>query len=150
MRRTHLLLLAVFAASACADSVINEIGPDNNQTVSATADSFTYIATNLENVSDKEEFTWVNSEPRAMVNHLSFLPHGYGLLIIRDGVGTVVDSTLLEWELLTESRRGVPGTWSVTLIYTGAFGRSQFTLSPMADGEELPEEARMGRGAPPR
>ena len=131
---TGLLLAAV--AAGCADSVIQELGPGNEETVVSLPDSFTYIASNLENVSDKKVFEWTNSAPRLQTNHQSFLPHGYGLLIIRDAVGTVVDSTLLEYQLVTESRAGVPGLWTVTIIYTGAFGRAQFSIVPLA---ELPE-----------
>ena len=111
--------------------MIRELGPENDETVVSLPDSFTYIASNLDNVSDKEVFEWNNSAPRLQTNHQSFLPHGYGLLIIRDAVGTVVDSTLLEYQLVTESRAGVPGLWTVTLIYTGAFGRAQFSLVPL-------------------
>ena len=137
-----VFLLLVAAGAGCTDSVIRELGPNNGETVVSGPDSFTYIASGLENVSDKVEFEWTNSEPRLQTNHQSFLPHGYGLLIIRDAVGTVVDSTLLEYQLVTESRDGVPGTWTVTIIYTGAWGRAQFSLVP------LPATAAMRAGAP--
>ncbi len=135
MTRLRVVLTAgalMVLAGACSDSVIRELEPGNDQIVVNLPDSFTYIATNLENVSDKVEFEWTNSEPRLTLNHLSFLPHGYGLLIIRDAVGVVVDSTILEYQLVTESRVGVPGPWTITLIYTGAFGRAQFSLVPLA------------------
>jgi hypothetical protein len=135
-------------AGACSDSVIRELEPGNDQIVVNLPDSFTYIATNLENVSDKVEFEWTNSEPRLTLNHLSFLPHGYGLLIIRDAVGVVVDSTILEYQLVTESRVGVPGPWTITLIYTGAFGRAQFSLVPLAVSSASRAAAPVSPGQP--
>lgn len=139
-----VFLLLVAAGAGCADSVIRELGPNNNETVVSGPDSFTYIASSLENVSDKVEFAWTNSEPRLQTNHQSFLPHGYGLLIIRDAAGTVVDSTLLEYQLVTESRVGVPGLWTVTIIYSGAWGRAQFSLVPLP----APPDVRAAAAAP--
>ena len=139
MLAASLLLTAI--GTGCLDSVLRELGPENAETVVSQPDSFTYIASNLENVSDRVTFEWTNNEPRLQLNHLSFLPHGYGLLVIRDAVGAVVDSTLLEYQLVTESRTGAPGLWTVTLIYTVAWGRAQFSLVP------LPADAAL-RGEP--
>ena len=141
MRLAPALLALAVLAGACTDSVIRQLQPGNDEMVTATADSFAYIASNLENVSDKREFVWTNSEPRVQFNHESFLPHGYGLVIIHDAVGVVVDSTILDYQLVTESRAGVPGLWTVTLIYTGAFGRAQFSLVPLP-ADAVPATAR--------
>ena len=80
-----------------------------------------------------------------------------------DAAGSVVDSTLLEYQLTTESRAGVPGTWTILLIYTGAWGRAQFSLVPLT-GDPIAAETRTAsaptvdaiaddrrpRGIPPR
>jgi hypothetical protein len=142
-----LLLLATAGGAGCADSIVTELGPQNNETVAILPDSFTYIATNLENVSDKAVYQWSNSEARLQIIHQSFLPHGYGLLVIKDAVGAVVDSTLLEYQLETESRAGVPGLWTITLIYTGAWGRAQFTLLPLP-ADAVPLKAPAQSAAP--
>jgi hypothetical protein len=139
--RVPFFLLLAATSAGCINSVIREFGPDNDETIVSLPDSLTYLATNLENVSDRVGFEWTNSEPRLQINHQSFLPHGYGLLIIRDAVGAVVDSTLLEYQLVTESRAGVPGLWTVTIIYAAAWGRAQFSLVP------LPADASL-RGDP--
>ena len=131
MRHLSLLLLLATGTTGCADSVINEIQPGNRETVTVVGDSFAYIATNLENVSDRVSFTWNNPMERLTLIHQSFLPHGYGLLVIRDAAGSVVDSTLLEYQLETESRAGVPGLWTIDIIYAAAWGRAQFTLAPL-------------------
>ena len=138
-----LLLLAAGGGAGCADSIVTELGPQNDELVTSLPDSFTYIATNLVNVSDKVVYQWSNSETRLQTIHQSFLPHGYGLIVIQDAVGAVVDSTLLEYQLETESRAGVPGLWTVTLIYTGAWGRAQFTLLPLP-ADAVPLKAPAG------
>ena len=139
MRRLKLLLvLAMAGAAACADSVINVIQPENDRTITVTGDSVTYLVSNLENVSQVDTFTWNNPAERSTIYHQSFLPHGYALMVMFDAVGAVVDSTLLEYQLTTQSLAGVPGTWTVLIIYTGAWGRAQFSLVPLT-GDGLPE-----------
>jgi hypothetical protein len=144
--RMVLVLLLVATGAGCLDSVIRELGPGNSETVVSVPDSFAYLASNLENVSDRVSFEWNNSEPRLQVNHQSFMPHGYGLLVIRDAVGAVVDSTVLDYQLTTESRAGVPGLWSVTLIYVVAWGRAQFSLVPLP-ADAVAEVSSDKRGA---
>ena len=126
-----ILLLAAAITTGCTDSVINVIQPGNQETVTVVGDSFAYIATDLENVSDRVSYTWNNPMERMTLIHQSFLPHGYGLLVVQDASGFVVDSTLLEYQLETESRAGVPGLWTITLIYAAAWGRAQFSLTPL-------------------
>jgi len=134
MRHLGLLLLIATGTGGCADSVINDIQPGNQETVTVVGDSLAYIATDLRNVSDRVTFTWNNPAERLTTIHQSFLPHGYGLLVVREAVGSVVDSTLLEYQLQTYSFAGVPGLWSVTIIYAAAWGRAQFSLVPLVDG----------------
>jgi hypothetical protein len=143
MRRLKLfLLLAIAGTAGCADSVITVIQPVNDRTITMSGDSISYIVTDMENVTQTDTFTWNNPAERLTVLHQSFLPHGYGLLVIFDAVGTVVDSTLLEYQLTTYSLAGVPGTWTVLLIYSSAWGRAQFTLVPLV-GDPPPAEARV-------
>lgn len=145
MRCLRLLLLLVLAGTAgCADSVINVIEPKNERTVSVVGDSLEYLVSNLENVSQVDTFTWNNPQERATIYHQSFLPHGYALMVMFDAVGSVVDSTLLEYQLTTESRAGSPGTWTILIIYTGAWGRAQVSFVPLAGDPVLPE-ARAGK-----
>lgn len=146
MRRLRLLLLLATAGTAgCADSVINVIQPENDREVTVVGDSLMYIVSNLENVSQVDTFTWNNPSERSTIYHQSFLPHGYALMVMLDAVGSVVDSTLLEYQLTTESRAGEPGTWTILIIYTGAFGRAQVSLVPL--DPPVPAEARRS-GAP--
>jgi len=144
MRRLRLLLLLMVGAgtAGCADSVISVIQPKNDKTITVSGDSISYLVTDMENVTQTDTFTWNNPAERLTTIHESFLPHGYVLLVIFDAVGTVVDSTLLEYQLTTYSRAGVPGTWTVLLIYSGAWGRAQFSLVPLV-GEPPPAEDRV-------
>ena len=140
MRRLRLLLvLATAGTAACADSVINVIQPANGREVTVVGDSLMYIVSNLENVSQVDTFTWNNPLERATVYHQSFLPHGYALMVMIDAAGTVVDSTLLEYQLTTQTRAGIPGVWTVLLIYTGAWGRAQVSLVPLTGDPAIAE-----------
>lgn len=142
MRRLRLfLLLATTGIAGCADSVINVIQPANDRTITLVGDSITYLVSNLENVSQVDTFTWNNPDERSTVYHQSFLPHGYALMVMFDAVGNVVDSTLLEYDLVTQSRAGFPGVWTVFIIYTGAWGRAQVSLVPLT-GDPVPAGAR--------
>jgi len=96
-------------------------------------------------VSQVDTFTWNNPLERSTIYHQSFLPHGYALMVMFDAVGTVVDSTLLEYQLTTESRAGVPGLWTILIIYSGAWGRAQFSLVPLT-GDPLAAETRASPG----
>ena len=139
MRRLGLLFL--LATAGCADSVVNVIQPENDRSITVVGDSLAYIVSNLENVSQVDTFTWNNPAERSTIYHQSFLPHGYALMVMFDAVGSVVDSTLLEYNLVTQSFVGVPGVWTVLLIYTGAWGRAQFSLVPLT-GDPVAAEAR--------
>ena len=71
----------------CLDSIVRELGPENDPQVTNTAASFEFKAEDLENVNDELTFNWVNSAPQAAFRHNSFIHHGYGIVIITDGAG---------------------------------------------------------------
>jgi hypothetical protein len=116
--------------TGCLDSVVRELGPDNGPVVVNTPEKFQFTATDLRNVNDRVGWVWTNPAPRAALRHDSFIHHGYGILTIRDAAGVLVDSTLLELDLETESRPGAPGSWTLELILASARGRANFTLTP--------------------
>jgi hypothetical protein len=123
--------LGLLLTLGCADSIVREVDETNNPAVTSTPERFEFIATEMRNVSDKLVFVWPNPATKATVHHDSFLHHGYGVLVIQDAVGAVVDSTLLEWELDTETKVGTPGDWTVTLTLASARGRAEFSLIPI-------------------
>jgi hypothetical protein len=114
----------------CLDSIVRQLGPENDPVVVNTPDKFQFTATDLENVNDKLTFVWPNPAAKAALHHDSFIHHGYGILVIHDAAGQMVDSTLLELDLEAETGSGTPGNWNLTLIFAAARGRVDFTLTP--------------------
>jgi hypothetical protein len=126
-----LLTLCGGILLGCAqDSIVRLLGPENAPSLVDTPERFQFSATDLRNVNDREVFTWPNSAPAASLHHDSFIHHGYGVLVVLDGVGQVVDSTLLELNLDTETKAGTPGDWTLILVLASARGRVDFTLTP--------------------
>jgi hypothetical protein len=123
--------LGLLLTLGCADSIVRELDETNSPAVTNTPEEFDFIATEMRNVNDKLVFVWPNTASRAAVHHNSFLHHGYGILVIQDAVGAVVDSTTLEWELESETSVGVPGDWTVSLTLASARGRAEFSLTPL-------------------
>jgi hypothetical protein len=123
--------LGLLLTLGCADSIVRELDETNSPAVTNTPEEFDFIATEMRNVNDKLVFVWPNTASRAAVHHNSFLHHGYGVLVIQDAVGAVVDSTTLEWELESETSVGVPGDWTVSLTLASARGRAEFSLTPL-------------------
>lgn len=130
--RRRILRLALPAlaalAAACADSIVRVLAPVNEPELTNVTDSLRFEATELENVNDRITWQWENTGTRAAVIHRTFIHHGYGILTIDDALGARVDSTILQYELDTETREGAPGTWTVTLILASARGRVDFQL----------------------
>jgi hypothetical protein len=116
--------------TGCADSIVRILSPDNDPQTVNTPEKFQFTATDLRNVNDRFSVVWPNSAPKAKLIHDSFLHHGYGVLVVTDAAGVTVDSTLLELHLEAETLPGVPGNWTLTLIFAGARGRVNFTLTP--------------------
>ena len=128
--RRSLSLCLLVLGTGCADSIVRILAPENEPQVIDTPEKFQFTATDLRNVNDRVSAVWPNSAPKAKLIHDSFIHHGYGLLIVTDAAGVTVDSTLLELNLESETRSGVPGNWTLTLILAGARGRVNFTLTP--------------------
>jgi hypothetical protein len=135
-----LSLAGAIGLAACQDSILRLIEPENNEQLTLEPDTFRYFLEELRNVSDRRRFTWRNNQPRALFFHRSFLHHGYGLIIIRDAAGTVVDSTILEWELNTDTEVGVPGDWTIDVILSTGRGRVDFSLKGVAADPPIPEK----------
>jgi hypothetical protein len=127
---SRLALCGLTLLLGCQDSIVRLLGPENDPQTVNTAERFQFRATDLRNVNDRLEWVWPNSAPQAALRHDSFLHHGYGILVVLDAVGQVVDSTLLELNLDTETRPGTPGNWTLILVLASARGRADFTLTP--------------------
>jgi hypothetical protein len=127
--QTLIALGALAMLTGCLDSIVRQLGPENDPVVVNSQDKFQFTAADLENVNDKLTFVWPNSGTKAALHHDSFINHGYGILVIHDAVGQMVDSTLMELDLDTETGIGTPGNWNLTLIFAAARGRVDFTLT---------------------
>ena len=125
---TPVLLLMATALAGCADSIIKPLGPENNEQVDNQPGTFRFQAVELDNVHDTRQFTWTNTGPQAAVAHRNFIHHGTVVLMVRDAVGTLVDSIPMEYGLDTETDVGVAGTWQLELRFYGARGRVDVTL----------------------
>lgn len=133
--RVRPLLVAAAAVGlvACADSISRLLDPSVNKVVvTNTPQEFRVQATELRNVNDKATYRWQNGAAQAEFLHRSFLHHGYGIVVVRDAVGKMVDSTLLEYDLDLQTDAGTPGNWTVELYLDGARGRIDFSLKPLA------------------
>jgi hypothetical protein len=130
-RRAGLLALCAAAfLLACADSIVRLLGPENDPQTVNTPERFQFRATDLRNVNDRLTWIWPNPATKAALTHDSFLHHGYGVLVVLDAVGQVVDSTLLELNMEDSTRAGAPGNWTVILVLASARGRADFILTP--------------------
>jgi hypothetical protein len=128
--RVTLVLLAAGLVVGCEDSIVRLLGPENDPVTVDTPERFQFTATDMRNVDDRRVWTWPNTAPVASLTHDSFIHHGYGIVVVLDALGQVVDSTLLELNLEAETRPGTPGDWTVILILASARGRADFTLTP--------------------
>lgn len=126
----------VAAVSACEDSIIKTIGPENDEVVSTTNGVFRYQSWNLDNVHDRRTYTWQNPNKQALVLHRNFVHHGTVLITIRDSRGELVDSVPAEWQLDQVTKVGRPGLWTIKFEYFGARGRVDLSLEPSSG--ELP------------
>jgi hypothetical protein len=129
-RQWGLLALCAGLVLGCADSIVRLLGPENDPQTVNTPERFQFTATDLRNVNDRLVWTWPNPAPKAALAHGSLIHHGYGILVVLDAVGQVVDSTLLEFDLDDSTRVGTPGNWTVILVLASARGRADFTLTP--------------------
>ncbi len=122
--------LGLLLTLGCADSIVRVLDETNNPVVTNTPERFEFLATEMRNVHDRFTFVWSNPASKAAVRHDSFIHHGYGILVVQDAAGQVVDSTLLELNLDTETAVGTPGDWTLTLTLASARGRAEFSLTP--------------------
>jgi hypothetical protein len=128
--RIPLALCALGLVLGCQDSIVRLLGPENAPQTVDTPERFQFTATDMRNVNERQVWTWPNSAPVAALTHDSFIHHGYGILVVLDGAGQVVDSTLLELNLEAETKPGIPGNWTVILVLASARGRVNFVLTP--------------------
>jgi hypothetical protein len=136
--RTPILVRVLLAAglAGCADSIIKPLGPENSEQIDNQPDTFRFQAVDMDNVHDTRQFSWTNTGTQAAVLHRNFIHHGTVVLMVRDAVGTLVDSVPMEYGIDTETDVGVAGTWQLELRFYGARGRVDVTLQRKEPTEE--------------
>ena len=126
--RRWIALALLCSVPACANPS-EKLGPDNHVEVTNLVGHFQLTADNIQNVSTVMTFKWQNPGQYADIQHLSFIPHGTALLIIKDAV----DSVRYDGELLYELDDrtygvGVPGEWTVTFSLDESVGQINVIL----------------------
>jgi len=130
--RIVFVLVAAFTV-ACNDPIA-PVGPDNRPELTNQPDFFQYKAWDLQNVHDKLQWTWTNTQGVATITHNSFVPHGDTMLSVRDAAGVEVYHSPLaspEHGPMAHATHptGQPGAWTITLQFYGADGaRIEFKL----------------------
>ena len=74
---------ALILLIGCLDSIVRELGPENDPQVTNTASSFEFKAEDMANVNDELIFNWVNSAPQAAFRQNGLGRHGEHLVLER-------------------------------------------------------------------
>ena len=133
MKRALLLAAVTVLAlseAGCMDTIIKPMGAENNPVVTVLPDSFRYQASDMDNVHDEMQWTWVNTGTQAVVHHHSFVHHGVVQVTILDAMGDSVYRRIpVEYELDVPTDVGVAGNWTVHLQFFGAKGRVDVAIA---------------------
>jgi hypothetical protein len=119
--------LLVAAAVGCSNPS-ETLGPDNNVAVTNLVGHFHLTVDNIQNVTTRMTYTWQNPGVYAAIQHLSFMPHGTTLLIIKDADGTEVYNGKLLYELDDRTLNGTPGQWTVIFSLDRSVGQIDVIL----------------------
>ena len=126
--RRWIALALLCSAPACANPA-ETLGPNNHVEVTNLVGHFQLTADNIQNVSTVMTFKWQNPGQYADIQHLSFIPHGTALLIIKDAVDSVRYYGELLYELDDRTYGvGVPGEWTVTFSLDESVGQINVIL----------------------
>jgi len=132
MSRVALATLAalVLSAVACQDTIIKQMGAENEVMVTVLPDSFRYQADHMDNVHDEAQWTWLNTGTNAIVHHRSFVHHGVVQVTILDAMGDSVYRRIpVEYDLDVPTDTGVAGNWTVHIQFFAAKGRVDVSIS---------------------
>lgn len=133
-----LRLATLVGALVAAGCYIPEesLGPGNHVQVTNLVGHFQLTADNIQNVTTVLTFTWNNPERYADIQHLSFMPHGTTILIIKDAADSVRYEGKLLYQLDDRTvGEGTPGEWTVTF----SLDRSVGQIDVILDASDTPE-----------
>jgi hypothetical protein len=126
--RRWMALAVLLAAPGCSNPS-ETLGADNHVEVTNLVGHFHLTVDNIQNVSTVMTFKWQNPGQYADIQHLSFIPHGEALLIIKDAADSVRYDGELLYELDDRTEGiGVPGEWTVTFSLDESVGQINVIL----------------------
>lgn len=132
MSKSPLLRSAVLLVFALIPGCDSPTAPGIEPEITNEADSFAYQVRDIRDVTGTWEYTWQNGGTLATVSHSTNAGStGTAILTLLDAAGTQVYSgPLLTSGEPTTSPAGVPGAWTVRIVYSG-YSNSQvnFELS---------------------
>jgi hypothetical protein len=120
--------LAVAGGGQACSNPEGTLGPDNHVEVTNLVGHFQLSADNIQNVTTELTFTWQNPGIFAAIQHLSFMPHGTTLLIVKDADGAEVYNGKLLYNLDDRTLSGTPGAWTVTFSLDQSVGQIDVIL----------------------
>jgi hypothetical protein len=118
----------VLATAFGCNNPAETLGPGNHVDVTNLVGHFELTADNIQNVTTRMTYAWQNPGVYAAIQHLSFMPHGTTLLIIKDAAGTEVYNGKLLYELDDRTLDGTPGEWTVIFSLDKSVGQIDVIL----------------------
>jgi len=94
-------------------------------------DAFEFQITDADNVSTTLSYAWVNSGDRASIDHSTVSTDGSGSIVLIDADGIRVYSSELKASGTEQAASGAPGTWTVTVTFSGFEGTSNFRVQKL-------------------
>ena len=129
-RITRLASSALFALvllSACDTRVVTE--PQYQLQVINLRNDFTFQAAGLEAFSDEVVYSWQSDGTAASVIQSPSVLTGTAMLFIADGAGAQVYQRSLGENGTFATTTGVPGNWTVRLMFSEASGTASFRVT---------------------
>ncbi|HEU4334591.1 MAG TPA: hypothetical protein VFT32_08875 [Candidatus Eisenbacteria bacterium] len=120
--RAVLLLLVVAGAAGCGEKT--SAGKDFR--VSNQQDAFQFQVAEVKHYSHTYTYAWANSGATATVNQSSTITEGAATLFLRDGNGETVYAKSLKTNGTFLTEAGVPGTWTVDVLFDDVSGTVNF------------------------
>ena len=123
-----IAVLMIAIVGGCSES--NPISAFQPEVINET-DAFEFQITDATNVTTVLNYTWTNTGTQASIDHSTALVDGSASLELRDANGNQVYSSDLKASGTEQALVGAPGTWSVSVTFSGFDGTSNFRLQKL-------------------
>lgn len=121
-----VVLTTIAVLAACSNST-GPLAPFQPQ-ISNLADNFQFQATGVTNATWTYTYSWSNSGDSATVNQATTVTGGAATLIVFDKNGTQLYSQSLSANGTFGMIKGVAGSWTVKVVFTGYSGTVNFRV----------------------